>query len=215
MDETEALRRRLYRPDASDDDRARYAQLVPRAVPVSEAPSDAGRRRRVPSVLVLGAVVLALAIVALAVRAIAAPEHAVARLPAAPSASAIAAAGRVTVGPDGLAKPGEPVHGTGTVEVAIDVTGASFDGGRFSVLLSSTDERPVGWSAVTLATRRDWSSYRKPVGAGPARDRLAATRPDEIAYRDSPPRWVTVEAPADAAWTLTVGFAGGRVVALP
>ena len=212
MDETESLRRRLYRPDASDDDRARYARLVQEAEP--EAAPGPPPRRRVPRVAMASAVVLGLAVTVLIGRSVAAPERAVADLPPAPTASTILPSERVAVSIDGLATTGVRVHGSGTVDVPVDVDGASYQGGRFSVQLSSSDERPVGWRAVAMETRADWSSYRRPIAAGPARDRLAATRADEVTYRGSPPRWITVQAPADAVWSLTIAFGDGHAAVL-
>jgi hypothetical protein len=212
MDEREALRRRLYRPGASDEDRARYARLVQEPEP-AETP-EPPRRRRVPQVAVASAVVLALAVTVLIGRSVTAPERAVADLPPAPTASTILPSQRVAVSIDGLATTGVRVHGSGTVQVPVDVDGASFQGGRFSVLLSSSDDRPAGWRAVTLETRRDWSSYQRPIAASPARDRLGASRADEVAYAGTPPRWITVQAPADAVWSLTIAFGDGRAATL-
>jgi hypothetical protein len=212
MDEREALRQRLYRPDASAEDRARYARLMQETAPASSPAPPASRRG--PRVAVASAVVLGVAITVLIGRSVAAPERAVADLPPAPTASTILPSERVAVSIDGLAKTGERVHGSGTVEVPLDVSGAPFGGGRFSVQLSSSDGRVVGWTASTLETRRDWSSYRRQVAAGPARDRFAATRADEIAYTGDPPRWITVQAPADAVWSLTIAFGDGHAATL-
>jgi hypothetical protein len=88
--------------------------------------------------------------------------------------------------------------------VALDTTAVSLAGGTLTVLLSSTDERPLGWQAVRLRTRRDWSAYPQVLRESPARDRLGATRPDELDYTGDAPRWIRVQAPADAAWSLTV-----------
>jgi hypothetical protein len=98
----------------------------------------------------------------------------------------------------------ETVHGTGSATVALDVTDARFSGGAFAVLVSASDARPIGWRAEKLETRSDWSNYREVIRTSPARDRLGATRADEVTYPDDPPRWIEVQAAADAAWTLSV-----------
>lgn len=202
--EVEALRRRLYRPDASEADRLRYAALVgPDPEPAAEAPDRPARRaRRAPVVLVaLVTAVVAVSGVAVA-RAASRPEAEPVAVvtPAAPTATPatpVLVVGRTA----GAARS---LHGTGSATVALDVSAVPMDSGSFAVLVSAADERPVGWTALGLQTRRDWSSYRKVLGASPARNRLAATRTDTLAYRDDPPRWIHVQAAADASWTLTV-----------
>ena len=216
MDEAEALRRRLYRPDASEEDRARYARLTGTTEPEPDA-SPARTRRRVPrgAVAVAVAVVLALGAAVLVVRSIGVPAPASAQLAAAPTPTprATLRSSRVAVSIDGLPTTGQRVAGTGSAEVVLDLGDATSEG-RFTVLLSSADERPVGWRAVTLVTRRDWTSYRRVMAAGPARDRMDATRPDTASAAGSLPMWVDVQAPADAAWSLTVAFDDGHAAVL-
>ena len=203
MDEVEALRRRLYRAEASEEDQARYALLTRDAAPVP-VPRRPPLKRRVPRVAVAAAVVVGLAATVLIGRSVATSARPAAELR--PTATATATASpEVAVATTGLAEPGKEVHGTGSAEVPVDVAYAAF-GGRFSVLLSGTDSRSLGWTARTLETRRDWSSYRKLIASGAAEDREGATHADVAAYVGSPPMWITVQAPADATWTLTIVF---------
>lgn len=203
MDEVEALRRRLYRADASEEDQARYALLTRDAAPVP-APSRPPLRRRVPRIVIPAAVVVGLAATVLIGRSVATSARPVAEVR--PTATATATASpEVAVATIDLAEPGKEIRGTGSAEVPVDVAYAAF-GGRFSVLLSSPDARPLGWTARTLETRRDWSSYRKVIASSPTRDRLDATRGDVAAYVGTPPMWITVQAPADTTWTLTIAF---------
>jgi hypothetical protein len=150
-------------------------------------------------------------------RSVAAPAAsapAAVELPPAPTASTILPTQRVAVSIDGLAKTGLRVEGSGSAEVALDLADVSYDGGRFTVLLRSSDERPAGWTAIALETRQDWTSFRRAIASSPVRDRLAATRPDEGDYVGSPPTWIDVRAPADAVWTLTVALDDGRTALL-
>ena len=200
--QAEALRRRLYRPDASEEDRLRYAASVePEPAQVPEAP----RRRagRTPVVLVT------LATLVVAATGIAA-VHAGTRPASRPLAATSAAPRPTTSAPslvltvNGATETAQPIRGTGSATVALDVSAISLSGGTISVLLTAVDERPVGWRALALETRRDWSEYTRVVESSPARDRLAATRPDVLDYTGDPPRWIRVQAAADAKWRLTV-----------
>ncbi len=199
--EVEALRRRLYRPDASEADRQRYSALVgPEPEPVVEAPARAPHRAPVVLVALVTAVV-AVSGVAVA-HAASRPETKPVAVVTPPPRTTPPPAVVLTVGR--TSGPAKSVHGTGSATVALDVSAVTVASGRFAVLVSARDERPVGWKALGLQTRRDWSSYRKVLGTSPARDRLDATRADSLAYRDDPPRWIDVQAAADASWTLTV-----------
>ena len=214
MDQLEALRRRLYGPDASAEDRARYALLTHADEPEAAPAPTVRRRRRAPGlVLTAGVLVVLVASIGI-VRSIAAPTKAVAELPPAPTASAILPTQRVAVSVNGTDTTGLRVEGNGTAEVVLGVADASFEGGAFTVLLTSSDERPIGWKAITIETRQDWSNFRRSIAASPARDRLGATRADEARYSSTPPRWIDVQAPTDAVWTLTVAFDDGRTVQL-
>lgn len=206
--EREALRRRLYRPGATEEDRLRYAQLLPSEPPAPPtARAATPRRRRAALPFALGAaVLLVLGGGLLVVHGLAAPEVPVVTAQPAAVARRILPTQGVVAPIDGALRPALRVEGNGSAVVALDVTGASFDGGRLAVVLSATDHRPVGWTAAVLETRRDWTSYRRVVAARPARDRFESTRADDMDYRGAPPRWITVQAPADTVWTLTVAF---------
>lgn len=206
----EAMRRRLYRPGASEEDRLAYAGTLEAAPP---EPGPAPRRRRrfgAVAAALVGALAVVLAI--LIGRAAVAP--AAVSAPPAPTATTVLPTQRVAVSVDGLATTGLRIRGSGSAEVPLDVAEASFDGGRLTVLLGSSDGRAVGWTARALETRRDWSSYRRTVASSPARDREGAPRAETVRYAGAPPRWIAVQAPADAGWTLTVAFTAGSDAAL-
>jgi hypothetical protein len=199
--EQEALRRRLYRPGASEADRQRYSALVrPEPDQVEDAPARSVHRAPVVLVALVTSVV---AVSAVAVgRAAVRPETEPAAVATPTALVATPPPLVLTVGR--TSGPAESVHGTGSTTVALDVSAVTVASGTFAVVMSAADERPVGWKALGLQTRRDWSSYRKVLGSSPARDRRDATRADPLAYRDDPPRWIDVQAAADASWTLTV-----------
>lgn len=199
IDGVEALRRRLYRPGATEEDRRRYATAVPpEPEPAPEAPPRRANR---------GSVVLAALVTVVVAASGIAVAHAATRPAARPIATATPRATASIPALDLAVGAETPVHGTGTRTVALDVTAVSLSGGAFTVLLSAADERPSGWRAIRLESRRDWSEYPQVMRSSPARDRRGATRPDVFEYRGDAPRWIQVQAASDQAWTLSVSAA--------
>ena len=64
---------------------------------------------------------------------------------------------QVPVSIDGVAAVAQRLRGRGSALAPIDTTTASYGGGTIVVLLSSSSSEPMGWEALQLVTRRDWS----------------------------------------------------------
>lgn len=207
--EAEALRRRLYAPEATEEDRRRYAVVAPAVRDVRPAPR---RRPRVPvAVVVVAAVLVAAGGAALTGRLarsdVTDPPRAIAERTAAPTQPVFSGpAERVPVRIDGVAATGQRLRGEGQAVVPIDTSSASFRGGSVAVVLSSADGRPMGWEVRALVTRQDWSSYQQVIGRSAGADRRGVQTAVTTPYTGAPPLWVAVEAPAGAIWTLTVAF---------
>lgn len=209
--EAEALRRRLYAPEATEEDRRRYAAAAPAVQAVRPVPR---RRPRVPiAVVVLAAVLVAAGGAALTGRlarpdATDAPRAIVTAAPSsAPTPPVISGpVEQVPVRIDGVAAVGQRLRGEGQAVVPIDTSSASFRGGSVSVVLASADGRPMGWEVRGLVTRQDWSSYQQVIGRSAGADRRGDPTAVTTPYTGAPPLWVAVEAPAGAIWTLTVAL---------
>lgn len=217
--EAEALRRRLYAPEATEEDRRRYAVVAP---PVRDVRPVPRRRPRVPvAVVLVAAVLVAVGGAALTGRlarpdatdapranTTAAPIAAPTAAPsAAPTRSAISGpVERVPVRIDGVAAVGQRLRGEGQAVVPIDTSSASFRGGSVAVVLSSADGRPMGWEVRGLVTRQDWSSYQQVIGRSAGADRRGVPAAETTPYTGAPPLWIAVEAPAGAIWTLTIAL---------
>lgn len=213
--EAEALRRRLYAPDATEEDRRRYAVVAPAAPDLQPAPTH---RPRVPvGMVVVAAILVAAAAAALTGRLarsdVADPPRAIATAAptAAPTQPVISGpAERVPVQIDGVAAVGQRLRGEGQAVVPIDTSSASFRGGSVAVALSSADGRPMGWEVRGLITRQDWSSYEQVIGRSAGADRRGIPAAVTTPYTGAPPLWIAVQAPAGASWTLTVALTGPK-----
>ncbi|WP_375406309.1 hypothetical protein [uncultured Amnibacterium sp.] len=213
--EAEALRRRLSAPDATEEDRRRYAVVAPDAPDLRPAPTH---RRRVPVGMVVVAAILVAAGGAALTGRPARPDVAdtpraiaTAAPTAAPTQPVISGpAVRVPVQIDGVAAVGQRLRGEGQAVVPIDTSSASFRGGSVAVVLSSADGRPMGWEVRGLVTRQDWSSYQQVIGRSAGADRRGIPAAVTTPYTGAPPLWIAVQAPAGASWTLTVALTGPK-----
>ena len=219
--DVDALRRRLYRADASDADLRRY--LDERGpLPESEEPLAALRRpRHGPAIAALAS---ALAICAVTTGVL---LHRPATAPATPATPAATKAAQVVVDAgDGRLLPIDPDHLSGPARTAIDIAGQAASAQRFDglgvqavpvglpgaefgteravVVLYSDRASTVSWRVLRLATRRDWSSYQQVLASGRVATHPDSGTPDTFSYAGGPPTEVLVEAPPDLHWTLLV-----------
>ena len=220
----EALRRRLYQPDASDDDRREFAALEPppAARPDSDdAPAPARRRAlQVPGIALAGVVAVAAALVLLSEP----PQQPAAR--ATPSASAeqqvvtgsevpVALVALATDAPTPTAIPTrlaslptrlQRFHGAGGTVVAIDTTTAQQVDGTLLVMITATHARPVHWYATRPTRQPGHSQYAEVVASGVSDGPAAQPAYGSHTYDGSPPSRLVVEDPGPGTWTLTVAF---------
>lgn len=227
QERVDALRRRLYRSDATEEDLRRY--LAERDAdstvePTTRQEAAAPRRRR----LLLPALVL-IALVASGTGLALTPQHpttpptpsARAAAPDAAFASVVAVAGTLAADPaspavrrhvsrrttaDGGTVLSQRFDGSGATVVPLDLTTAPFDGGRAVVMLTTSRRGPDGWRAVRVRTRRDWSSYAEVVARGPSTDDAGIPFATIAPYDGSPPGWIAVDAARDVRWRLEVMF---------
>jgi hypothetical protein len=218
----DALRRRLYREGATEEDVLRYAerrdaQLVAEEGP---APAQSPPRRRG---LRVGAAAAALVAVLIGVVAIGRPGGPLA--PTRPTASSTRASG-VDIGdgqvlsarPDPVAGPeyvatsvagfatiGQRFSGTGAAVVRLDVRTASFDGGRILVSLSPSGDSPAAWRALRSSGTASVQVVARSTGSGREPDPSSSV----FLYRAAPPTRVFVDVEDGVAWTLLVGFTSG------
>jgi hypothetical protein len=216
----EALRRRVYGPDATDEDRRAYAALVdapaPEAQeepPIAEEPTQPRTRRRRRFPILIGAagvaVVVGLVAVATSVARTEAPRPA-----ATPSATSIwLGAARPTAGPSPtpLVLPktsgvvdGQQIAASGSAIVPLRSDDVPRRAGRLVVLLSSSDPSPVGW--VAERPRAGSRSGLEQVAIDPPALRQGTVAPRAVSYTGAPPTRIVVRAPEGTGWTLTVAF---------
>lgn len=220
----DALRRRLYRPEATDADRQRYAAASAAAVLESEPdaatadrpPEEAARRPR------WGAVVVAVALAGLAGVGIGqhlAPRAAeTARPSAAPvlrqdfeDAPTFAVHMRGVSGPVSVATSirgtpvlGQQFEGRGRAVVPVDLLPGSFDGGRAMVVLTAAQPTPTAWEALGLVNGNDVSAFPVVMARGTADPGRIVATPSMFVYPGAAPGRIAVEAPDDVRWTLVV-----------
>jgi hypothetical protein len=202
------LRRRLYGPQATEDDVARYAAEREARQPAAPAPRIAAPRSR-RTALLAGGVLLAGGALALGVRLL---QPASARSAAVRAAQDLGdgegdptkVSGRSSVAAsiDGTSVVGHRTQGYGNAVVPFDAPDGSFDGGRAMVAVTSTGPTRVGWQAIRRVTRQDWSAYPVVMASGSAQDRSGAHAPTVFGYATRPPDLVVIRAPADIGWTL-------------
>jgi len=219
----DALRRALYRPDATEADRRRYQaerEAVLEPAPVLEAaaapPAPPARRSRV-GLAVLAVVLAALGGMVVGER-LAQPAPHVAQPTAEPVLQQDFEDGpRFAVDTKGVSGPravATSVHGTpvigqqfeghGPAVVPVDLLPGSFDGGRAMVVLTSAQSAPTAWRALRLLTRNDFSSFPVVMAHGTADPGMLVATPSTFVYPGAPPARVAVEAPDDIRWTLVV-----------
>ena len=222
----EALRRRLYRPDAAEEDVAAYLATAPAiAAPSTAAPPH---RRPVRGRLVAGAAVLAALAAAVAIGRAApatagrpAPAQAAARNAAPPPAplptSSVDAAARaafvrkVAVGGDaGLALwwDGGPglveVHGAGPATVPIPVarTGRA---GHLTILLVLGADGTAGWTAARFVIHDDRTIHLAPTAGATGGLRAGIPTAARVDYpAGGRPQRLVLQVPTGAQWGAAV-----------
>ncbi|MFD1722084.1 hypothetical protein [Amnibacterium endophyticum] len=211
--ELDALRRRLYRPDASDADRARYdalrSRLETRPSTTAEAPAPRPRPSR--RVLLGSALVGALLVVAAVLSATTAPEPAptdsrlpssVVTPPAPDPAQATPVA--VQVAGEGGAVTGQRFHGVGPAVVPLITGEAPLTGGRLVVVLTADSASPLGWTALDPRSIGSGPSTPRVVASSPSRPRSGIGTPETATYDGAPPPQIAIDARDRTAWELTV-----------
>jgi len=220
----DALRRRLYRPDATEADRQQYAAasaarvLEPESAPEAPGTTAAPPARR-PR---WGAVVVAVALAGLAGIAIgqrlAPPAVETARPTAAPvlqqdfedgprfavDTKGVTGPTAVATNVHGTAVVGQQFEGHGPAVVPVELLPGSFDGGRAMVVLTAAQPAPTAWRALRLLTRNDFSSFPVVMAHGTADPGQIVATPSTFIYPGAAPARIAVEAPDSVRWTLVV-----------
>ena len=216
----DALRRRLYRADATEADRQRYeaeriATIEPEPLAAAEEQPAARRPRRgavVLAAVVAGGLGLTLGVV------VAQPATERAKpAPAKVLQQSISDAQRFTIDTAGVRGPtsvatailgtaliGQRFEGHGPAVVPVDLLPGSFDGGRAMVVLTAAQPAPTAWRALRVVTRSDFSSFPVVMAHGTADPGTIVATPSTFVYPGAPPARIAVEAPDDVRWTLLV-----------
>lgn len=212
----DVLRRRLYRPDATAEDRERYDELraraVPDPVPLADPTSDEplppappSRRRPVRTaaavvgVLALGAVAAVLSI----------PPAATPSADRSPAATRVprpdpSQPTPVAVSVGGVATTAQRFHGRGPAVVPLITGSAPPNGGRLVVVLTSDEVAPLGWTAARWGSIGSGPSTPQVLASSPRQQRSGLGRPETTEYGGDPPADIAVSDPGSHAWTLTV-----------
>ena len=221
----ESLRRRLYRPDATTQDRRRFEELADAVEPVPapsapEATRPDPARRRSRTLVVLAAVAAgAVAVLLVTNRPSPAPQD----LPTNPAAQAAVGASEiraelVALQPDaptatevrtrlgGVRTRLQRFEGAGRTVVAIDTSGAQQVNGTLLVMLTAMSADAVGWSATRPTRQPGHSQYVEVVASGTADPVDASPAYGMHAYDGSPPSRLLISAPDGDRWTLTIAF---------
>jgi hypothetical protein len=203
--ELDDLRRRLYRPDATDADLREYLAERATAAP-ADAPAPAPPRRHRRAVLGVAAVAVALA-ACIAGTAVLLPRPA---NPSARPAAASAEPSRVS-GPtltavpiDGAATAAERFEGVGDGVLSIHLPGAEFGTMRAVVLVYSSRTSTISWTAV-----RPPSGDVSVVARARVTSHVDFATPHPFTYAGGPPTRITVAAPEGLHWTVLVAAANG------
>lgn len=228
------LRRRLYAPTATEEDRRRYAALqaellTDAAPPGDDAATDPPRPRRrrralLAAIGVAAAVVIAAAAIgsitsrrassAAHTAAATAPTSATEPLQGGEHYLAVDGGSAPTPFPvdvDGTAAVGEQSHGFGDQTVPIDTSSAPQHGGRLVVVLTAGRADPIGWRAVRLRFGAHGAVDDQVVAAGAPVDRTRPGGTEISDYTGSPPIQLRVTAPHGTTWTATVALIGPAV----
>ncbi len=217
--EREALRRSLYRPGATDEDRRRYAALAP---VVEQQPQDPPptlpRRPRWPAAALLAGVAAACVAALLLGRGEApAPEVAETVRPADVTGTEVRAA-LVVPRPDaprptpiatslaGVDTRLQRFHGRGPTALAIDTSTAQRQNGTLLVMMSSPAAGRVHWYATRPARQPGHAGWAEVVASGDADGTAVEPAYSVLVYDGSPPSRLAVKAPTGSRWTLTVAF---------
>jgi hypothetical protein len=220
----DALRRRLYRADATDADRRRYAaeraaalQPEPAQEAAQDLPARPPGRPSLRSVAVVAVLLAGLAGVVVGERldprasgtARPSPSPVVQQdfgdgLRFAVDASGVSGPTRVATSVRGTAVVGQRFEGHGAAVVPVDLLPGSFDGGRAMVLLTAAQPAPTEWRALSVITRDDFSSFPVVMAQGTADPGTTVATPSTFVFSGGPPARIAVQAPADVRWTLVV-----------
>lgn len=222
----EALRRRLYRPGATEEDRRRFAQLAADPVPIADprVPAAPVRRpaRRLAVAATAAAALIAVVGLALTMRPATPTESASAAQPAeaqAVSTQEAVQADLVATTPDspqatpvattvaGVPTRLQRFHGRGSAVVAIDTREAQRADGTMLVMLTAASSDPMSWYATRASTGPDRAAYAQVVARSD--DRFDPRDPPEYSicqYDGAPPTRLSVSDSGTGAWTLTIAF---------
>ena len=218
----EALRRRLYQPDASDDDRRRFTALDTAVAPAppqdEEQPAPPHRLLRPAVALAVVAAMGAVLLVSNRPDASTSPSPAVSEAVHAVIAGSEIRRELVVPQPDAPRATSIPTSlagvqtrlqrfdGRGSAVVTIDTSDAQQVNGTLLVMLRATPERTVEWAATRPTRQPGHSQYVEVVATG------VADGPDSLpaygmhVYDGSPPSRLMVQDRGSGTWTLTVAF---------
>lgn len=221
------LRRRVYGPDASDEDRREYAALLqppdePEHEPEHErrdaappSPASARPRRGLP--ILIGASGLVLVVGLGVTSAITARDDAPTTEATTSTTSIWSGSADPTAAP--LPTPAtlslqrgtvraQATSGGGSAVIPLLLDGAPRFGGTLVVSVSSSDPAPVGWIAQRHRGVANDTGGLERVAASPPALRQGAASPTVVSYTGAPPTQITVRAPVGTGWSITVAFTG-------
>jgi hypothetical protein len=217
----DALRRRLYRADATPEDVQRYRDRLDSVrPPLPTAPPPARPRGRAAPLLAL--LLVPSAVAALVVGAQASRPEVLDPVVAAPAPlparshdefdDEMIATGRTLAGPRdvavtiaGTAVAGQRYRGTGGAVLPLAAPRGAFDGGRMLVDLTTSGPDRVGWRARAVDLAEPSSSVL--IASGAVRSPVGADPPMLLRYPAQPPTRLEIDAPAGVGWSVLIAFA--------
>ncbi|MGT2427139.1 hypothetical protein [Amnibacterium kyonggiense] len=221
-EDLDALRRRIYRPDATEADRRAYGALLARLdeAAMTEAPpgpvpdpvpGPAGRpaRRVVIAAAGVAVVVLLVGAVLTAREAARPPTTAPSAVSmwagaAAPTPASIPAS--VSLDRGGVRIAAQRTLGGGSAILPLRLDTAPTDGGRLLVRLTSSDPSPIGWLAERPRPGSHDAGAVQVVATDPPALRQGRAGPTIARWSGPPPTQLVVRAPEGTGWSITVAF---------
>lgn len=213
--QVDALRRRLYRPGATDEDLRAYEAARPlETAEEAEEPalSPRGRHRRLVVVAAVAGV-LAVLVAGVLLRPAAEPARPVAARPSpvlldiGDGASLDVAAGSasrataVVTAVDGTPVIGRRVEGRGNAVVDLDPD-RSAAGGRAVIAVASAGTARVTWRVLLDVLHPDWSASVFVLAQGRAEGEGDAVPATTFTFAARPPTRIAVQAPDGVRWAV-------------
>ena len=203
--ERERLRRALYRPGATEADRARYAGAAPEPEPEPEPPSAVPAPRRLQVRTGVGAALVVAGAAAVALVAVPAPTSPTASTPPSrPAADSTPWQPDVRQVGTTYTDAGvvQAFQGRGPATAVLDGDVMPHDGGRLSVVLAPSATALIGWQ-VRRQVPVDGASDQL-IAQRSVTERTGVAMPIVFPFVGGPPTTVRVQAPDDVSWSLVV-----------